>query len=220
MRPCISCLQRGTATITGWHDGRMLWPVLLNTRPREATWWSLGERVTTRLRWLDDPELPDDLVLQQVVMQASTLLDVDGHPWAQLIEAGDLLAVRQGEHRAGEVTLNGCMGFDAYLGLIDELPSTVGVVRRVRIVHGLYDQGTDGWIRRPGDVRLTDVPDASPGRLCDDSSFADPALPEGQPEPGTMQFVSSEQYFRMTRDRLLAQQWQARGFLVDLDITS
>jgi hypothetical protein len=44
----------------------MLWPVLLNTHPREAT-WSLGERVTTRLRWLDHPELPDDLVLTGAV---------------------------------------------------------------------------------------------------------------------------------------------------------
>jgi hypothetical protein len=197
----------------------MLWPVLLTTHPREAT-WSLGERVTTRLRWLDDPELADDLVLHQVVVRASTLFDVDGHPWAQLLEAGDLLAVREGDRQGGEVTLDGCLGFDAYLGLISELPATVGVVRRVRLVQDLYDRGTDGWIRRPGDMRLTDVPDAFPGRLCDDPSSVDPPLPDGhQPEPGTMRFLSPTQYFQMTRDRLPAQQWQARGFLVDLDIT-
>ena len=197
----------------------MLWPVLLNTHPREAT-WSLGERVTTRLRWLDDPELPDDLVLHQVVVRSSTLLDVDGRPWAQLIEAGDLLAVREGDHRDGEVILDGCLGFDAYLGLIGELPSSVGVIRRVRVVHDLYDRGTNGWIRRPRDVRLTDVPDAFPGRLWDDPCCVDPSLPDGyQPEPGAMRFLSPTQYFPMNRDRLPAQQWQARGFLVDLDIT-
>lgn len=171
----------------------------------------LGERVTTRLRWLDDPELPDDLVLHQVVVRASTLLDVDGHPWAQLIEAGDLLAVREGDHREGAVTLGGCLGFDAYLGLIGDLPCTVGVVRRVRVVHDLYDRGTDGWIRRPGDVRLTDVPDAVPVRLCDGPCFVD--------APGIMQFLGPTQHFQMNRDRLPAQQWQSRGFLVDLDIT-
>jgi hypothetical protein len=192
---------------------------LLDAHPREDT-WSLGERVMTRLRWLDDPELPDDLVLHQVVAQASPLFDLDGNPWAQLLERGDLLAVRRGDHRGGEVTLNGCLGFDAFLRLIGELPSTVGVVRRVRVVHDLYDRGTDGWIRRPWDVRLTDVPDAFPGRLCDDFSFAEPLVPaDGRHEPGTMQFLSASQHFRMTRDRLPAQQWQARGFLVDLDIT-
>jgi hypothetical protein len=203
----------------GWHDQVMLWPVLLNTHPREAT-WALGERVTTRLRWLDDPELPDDLVLHQVVVRVSALLDVGGRPWAQLVEAGGLLAVREGDHRDGQVTLDGCLGFDAFLGLIGELPSSVGVVRRVRVVHDLYDRGADGWIRRPGDVRLTDVPDASPGRLRDDPSLVGPPLPDGyRPEPGTMRFLSPTQHFQMNRDRLPAQQWQARGFLVDLDIT-
>jgi hypothetical protein len=88
-------------------------------------------------------------------------------------------------------------------------------------VHDRYNRGTDGWIRRPGDVRLTDVPDASPGRLCDDPPLTGSPLPDGHyPEPGTMQFLSPEQYVQMARDRLPAQQWQARGFLVDLDVTS
>jgi hypothetical protein len=64
----------------------MLWPILLNTHPRDAM-WSLGERVTTWLRWLDDPKLFDQLVRHQVVVRASTLLDVDGRLLAQLIEA-------------------------------------------------------------------------------------------------------------------------------------
>ncbi|WP_433076892.1 hypothetical protein ACQP1P_33120 [Dactylosporangium sp. CA-052675] len=197
----------------------MLWPVLLNTHPREAN-WSLGERVTTRPRWLDDPEPPDDLVLHQVVVRASTLLDADGRPWAQLVQAGNLLAVRQGDDRRGELTLDGCLGFDGWLGLIGELPFTEGVVRRIRIMHDLYDRSTDGWIRRPGRVRLTEVPDTSPGRLCDGPSCIKALPAEGQPEPGTIQFVSPTQYFRMTRDQLPAQQWQTRGFLVDLEITS
>ncbi|WP_030443572.1 hypothetical protein [Actinoplanes subtropicus] len=127
----------------------MLWPVLLNTHPREAT-WSVGERVTTRLRWLDDPQLPDDLKLRHIVVRARTLLDVDGRPWAQLLQAGDMVAVRQGDHRDGEVRLDGCLGFDAYLELIGELPATAGVVRRVRLVHDLYDRGTDSGSAAPG----------------------------------------------------------------------
>jgi len=196
----------------------MLWPVLLDTGPRDTT-WSLGERVSTRLRWVDDPDLPDDLVLHQVVVRASTLLDIDEQPWAQLIEAGDLLAVRQGDHRTGDVTIDGCLGLDDFLGIIGELPVTVGIVRRVRVVHNLPDRGADGWIRRPRDVRLTDVPDARPARLCDDPSFAEPMPDDWEPEPGTMQIVSPEEYFRLARDQLPEEQWQARGFLVDLEVT-
>jgi hypothetical protein len=197
----------------------MLWPVLVATHPREAT-WTRGERVTTRLRWLDDPQLPDDLILHDVVVRASTMCDVEGQPWGQLVKAGDLVAVRQGDHRDGEVRLDGCLGFDAHLGLFGELPATVGVVRRVRLVHDLYDRGTDGWIRRLGNLRLTDVPDASAERLCDDPSLVEPPPLGRPPNPGTMQFLSPEQYFRSNRDRLPAQQWQASGFLVDLDVTS
>ncbi|MFI7598890.1 hypothetical protein [Actinoplanes sp. NPDC049681] len=197
----------------------MLWPVLLDTAPRE-TLWALSERVSTRLRWLDDPDLPDDLVLHRVVVRASTLLDFDGHPWAQLVEAGDLRAIRGGDHRAGDVTLDGCLGFDASLGVLGDLPVTVGVVRRVRVVHDLHDRGTSEWIRRPGAVRLTDVPDACPTRLRDEPSFDGEPVPyDWEPEPGTMQFMSPEEYFQLARDRLPAEQWQARGFLVDLDVT-
>src|SRR5690242_17232028 len=136
----------------------MLWPVLLDTTPRDTA-WSLGERVSTRLRWLDHPDLPDELVPRQIAVRASTLLDADGQPWAQLIEAGDLRALREGEPRTGAVTLDGCPGFDAFLGVIGELPAAVGIVRRVRVIHDLHDRGTSEWIRRPGAVRLTDVPD-------------------------------------------------------------
>ena len=195
----------------------MLWPVLLDTAPRDTT-WSLGELVSTRLRWLDDPDLADDLVLHQAVVRASTLLDVDGQPWAQLIEAGDLNAVRQGHHRAGDVTLNGCLGFDAFLKVIGELPITVGIVRRVRVVHDLHDRGINEWIRRPGGVRLTDVPDACPTRLRDEPPFGEPMPDDWEPEPGTMQIFSPEEYFQLVRDQLPAEQWQPRGFLVDLEI--
>ncbi|WP_433618371.1 hypothetical protein ACQP2P_20945 [Dactylosporangium sp. CA-139114] len=189
--------------------------MLLNTPLREP--WSQGKRVTTRLRWLDEPELPDDLVLRQVLVRAGTLLDFGGRPWAQLIEAGDLRAVREADHLGGDVVLDGCLGFDAYLGLIGELPVTVGIVRRVRAVFDRYDRGADGWLRRREDVRLTDVPDTRPERLRGDPPVVEP-LPDGRPELGTMQFLSPEQYFHTSRDRLPAQQWQPRGFLVDLDV--
>jgi hypothetical protein len=196
----------------------MLWPVLLDTAPRDTV-WSLGEQVSTRLRWLDDPDLPDELALHQVVVRASTLLGFDGQPWAQLVEARGLRAVRDGDHRAGDVTLDGCLGFDVLLGIIGELPATEGVVRRVRVVHDLHDRGTSEWVRRPGGVRLTDVPDACPTRLRDEPSSYEPMPDDWEPEPGTMQVMSPEEYFQLSRDRLPAEQWQARGFLVDLDVT-
>ncbi|MEU4420078.1 hypothetical protein AB0F81_05600 [Actinoplanes sp. NPDC024001] len=195
----------------------MLWPVLLDTSPRDTV-WSLGERVTTRLRWLAEPDLPGDMVLRRVAVRASMLLTVEGQPWAQLIEAGDLRAVREGGTGAGDVTLDGCLGFDAFLRLIGELPVTVGVVRRVRVVHDLHDRGATEWIRRPGSVRLTDVPDACPTRLRDEPSLGEPMPDDWEPEPGEVQILSPEEYFLLAREHLPAEQWQARGFLVDLDV--
>ncbi|BCJ44159.1 hypothetical protein GCM10010168_09720 [Actinoplanes ianthinogenes] len=195
----------------------MLWPVLLNTAPRDTP-WALGERVSTRLRWLDDPDLPEDLVLHQRVVRASPLLDAGGQPWAHLVEAGDLRAVRDGDHRAGDVALDGCLSFDAFLRIIGDLPATVGIVRRVRVIHDLHDRGISEWIRRPGAVRLTDVPDACPSRLRDEPPLGEPVPDDGDPAPGTLQIMSPEEYFSLAGDRLPAEQWQARRFLVDLEI--
>jgi hypothetical protein len=198
----------------------MLWPVLLNTAPRDSI-WSLGERVSTRLRWLHAPELPDDMVVHNVRARGSALIGGDGLPWAQLVEAGDLRAVREGHHSSGDVVLDGCLGVDAWLGTIGELPSTIGSVRRVQVLHQLHGRGAAEWIPCRGALRLTDVPDASPHRLRDDPSIDDDAdleKPQPEPEPGTMMFLSPEQYFRLAYDRLPAKQWQAQGFLVDLDV--
>ncbi|WP_328475245.1 hypothetical protein OHA21_18205 [Actinoplanes sp. NBC_00393] len=192
----------------------MLWPVLLDSSPRDTV-WSLGERVSTRLRWLDEPDLSDDLVLHRTPVRTSALRDCHGEPWAQLVESGDLRAVREGDQSACEITLSGCLGFDAFLGIIGELPVTVGIVRRVRLVQDLHERGADQWMRRPGGVRLIDVPDAGPQRLIDDPSLFEPMPPDWEPEPGTVQFMSPEQHFRMVRDK---EQWQARGFLVDLEV--
>ena len=82
----------------------------------------------------------------------------------------------------------------------------------------LHDRGTGEWIRRPGAVRLTDVPDACPSHLRDDPSFDELMPDDGKPEPGTMQILSPEEYFRLARDQLPAEQWQARGFLVDWEV--
>lgn len=195
----------------------MLWPVLLNADPLAAS-WSLGERVSTRLRWLDHPDLPADLALRQVGVRASMLTGADGQPWAQLIEAGGLRAVRDGHHGAGHLTVDGCPGYDDFLRLIGELPVTVGIVRRVRVLHALHDRGTDGWIPRPGTLRFTDVPDASPERLRDDPDLDEPQAPQCEHEPGSMVWLSADEYYRLAYHQLPAEQWQGQGFLVDLDV--
>lgn len=189
----------------------MRWPVLLDGSPRDTD-WSLGERVEARLSWLDDPDLPAGLVLHQVAVRAGTWRNADGEPWAQMIEAGALRALRQGDHRDGDLALDGCLIVDAYPALTGARPRTPGVVRRVRLVQALHERGADGWIRRPGAVRLTDLPDAGPGHLRDDPDLFDPT------PSGSLRILSPEQYFRLAGDRLPAEQWQARGFLVDLDV--
>lgn len=210
----------------------MLWPVLLDAHPRDTA-WSLGERVSTRLRWLDAPDLPADLIVRQVGVRASALPGADGRPWAQLVEAGGLVAFREGHQAAGHLVLDGCLGFDAFLPLIDGLPATVGTVRRVRMLHELHDRSPGGWIRRGGAPRLTDVPDAAPERLRDEPSPFDASdraahdaldgAPLGSaprdPASGAMVVLSPEEYLRLAYDRLPARQWQARGFLVDLETT-
>src|SRR3954447_9671085 len=99
----------------------MLWPVLLGTEPRDTA-WSLGERVSARLRWLDAPELPDDVLLHRVAARASALIDAHGRPWAQLVETGGLRAIRESHLAAGHITLDGCLGFDAFLRVLGDLP--------------------------------------------------------------------------------------------------
>ncbi|OJF14950.1 hypothetical protein [Couchioplanes caeruleus] len=197
----------------------MLWPVmLLNGCCPPDTIWALGERVETRLSWLEDPDLPADLVLHQVTVRAGTWLNANGQPWAQMIEAGDLRALRQGDHRSGDLVLDGCLIVDAYPALTGYLPLTAGVVRRVRLIQDLHEQGTDDWVRRPGGVRLIDVPDAGPDRFRDDPDLSEPTPPDWEPDPDTMRIFSPEQYYALARDRLPAEQWQARGFLIDLDV--
>ena len=101
---------------------------MLRSDPRDTS-WSLGERVSTRLRWLDRPGLPEDLVLRQVAVRASALLGADGRPWAQLVEAGALRAVRDGHLATGRLTLDGCLGFDAFLPLRCATPPDVPAAR-------------------------------------------------------------------------------------------
>ncbi|GGQ67862.1 hypothetical protein [Couchioplanes azureus] len=197
----------------------MLWPVLLlGGCCHPDTIWCPGERVETRLHWVDDPDLPAELVLHQVGVRAGTWLDADRKPWAQMIEAGDLRALRQGDHRAGDLVLDGCLMVDAYPVLTGDLPLTAGVVRRVRVVQDLHEQGAEYWVRRPGGVRLIDVPDADPDHLRDDPDLCEPTPSDWEPDPEKLRIFSPEQYYALVRDQLPAEQWQARGFLVDLDV--
>ena len=90
---------------------------------------------------------------------------------------------------------------------------TSGVVHRIRVVLRLHDRGVDRWIRRPGAVRLHDVPDAAAKRLSDDRPTTVSA-----PAPGTHVFLSPEQYFARYRDHVPPQRWQAHGFVVDVEV--
>lgn len=181
----------------------MLWPILLVSAPIETP-WSLGDQIATRLRWCDAPNLPGDVVMHQVRACATVLIGGDGQPWAQLIEAGALVAARPGRGQTGEITISGCAGYDVYLQSVDQVPATVGIVRRLRVIMDLHDRGSDRWIPRPGALRMIDVPDASPTRLRDDPSLDDRAPPDYQPAPGSLQLLSPEQYFARFRDRLPA----------------
>ncbi|MEV6597928.1 hypothetical protein AB0M36_13770 [Actinoplanes sp. NPDC051346] len=194
----------------------MLWPVLLDACPCDTP-WAVGKRVSTPLRWIHDPELPDDLVLRETVVRSSPLRNVFGEQWANLITSGDLRAVLQGDYRTGEVTLDGCLAHDTFFEGLSDLPVTVGVVRRIRLVQYLYDRGAEDWVRRPVGPRLIDVPDTDD--LPDDPPLfdAEPTPPDWEPEPGTMRLFSPEEWFRLVRDKLPEEQWQARGFLVDLE---
>lgn len=188
------------------------WPVWLGSTPLDPP-WSVGDRVVTRLRWCDDPDLPDHLALRKVRVRATVLRGADEQPWAHLVEADGLVAVRSGHHTSGEITISGCLSYDDLLRIVGDMPSTTGVVRRIRVVSYLYDRGADGWVRRPDAPRLTDVPDASPARLSDGPP------PEARaPSTGSFVFLSPEQHFQLARDRLPPQQWQAHGFLIDLEV--
>ena len=74
--------------------------------------WSVGSHASVRLTWCDSPELPDDLVVHDVVMQARLYHGLYGQPHGQLVNAGTLTAARPGHYETGEVTLSGCLYHD------------------------------------------------------------------------------------------------------------
>ncbi|MFI5493468.1 hypothetical protein [Actinoplanes sp. NPDC051859] len=113
-----------------------------------------------------------------------------------------------------DVTPEGRLGEAHFMAVLGTSPVTEGVVRRVRLVQDLHDRGTEEWVRRPGETRLIDLPDAGPGGLRDD-----PQLDE-DPDLDSLEIFSPEEYFRLVRDRLPEQQWQARGFLIDLEVSA
>ena len=174
--------------------------------------WLPGAAVSARLSWCDTPDLPGELLLRRAGLRATALIGGDGRPWAQLVRAGGLVAVRPGHRSAGAVLLDGCLTYEVYRQSAGWLPATTGTVRRVRAVLRLHDRGEDRWIPRPQATRVIDVPGTGPTHLHDDPA------PEDEPVPGSMVLLSPEQYFAMSRERLPAQQWQALGFLVDLDV--
>jgi hypothetical protein len=184
--------------------------VLLGSEPM-ATPWSVGDLVAARLRWCDNPNLPDDMVMRDVDMRAEVLRDGDGRPWADVVRAGAIAAARPGRKEAGEVRISGCLAYDAFLQSTDQVPVTSGVVRRVRVVLTLHDRGTHGWVPRAGAVRLREVPDTAVEGLRGEP-------PPTATAPGVLAFLSPEQYFDRYRDQLPARQWQARGFVVDLAV--
>ena len=190
------------------------WPVLVGTVPM-ADPWSVGDQVSVPLRWRDDPDLPDDLQLRGIPFHADVLTDEDG-PWAQLLSAGGVTAVRTGQVRTGAVRLSGCLEYDQ-LSQWEQIPRTTGTVRRVRVVQNLYDRGPDRWVPVPGVRRLPDVAATAPQFLRDDPPGPE-ADPDEEPDPATLRFMSMAEYFALARDHLPPQQWQATGFLADLEV--
>jgi hypothetical protein len=143
----------------------VLWPVFVDRAPIAES-WHVGDSVSISLRWCDSPDLPDDVVVRDVVMHARPCHGRDGRPWGQLLRTGTLAAARPGQHEAGEVMVSGCLYHDRGLAAaVGGMPSTSGEIRRIRVVMDLHDRGADRWIRRPGATRIRDVPDTSPEHL-------------------------------------------------------
>ncbi len=195
----------------------MLLPVLVDPVPMTDS-WVVGVPVAPRLTWCDAPALPDDVVLHNVPMRAEPVHGPGGQPWGQLLKAGGLTAARVGHVEAGQVTLSGCLRYDGYFQASPQVPTTRGVVRRIQVVQDLHDRDAERWIRRPGATRMIDAPDTSAERLGDDPSFTDPELDDTTSEPQSFVMLSPEQYLRRYGHLLPAEQWQARGFLVTLEL--
>jgi len=196
----------------------MRWPVFIDTEPMVDA-WSVGQRVGAPLRWCDGLDLPDDLTVRDVAARARLLYGADGQPLGQLLTAAGVTAARTGRTDTGPIRVSGCLYFDRHFHAVGgQVPPTVGVVRQVRVVLHLHERGAESWIRRPGVTRTIDVPDTSAERLRDDPDPID-RPPDGEVSaPGSLIFLSTTHYRRLHGDRLPARQWQARGFLVHLDV--
>ena len=118
------------------------------------------------------------------------------------------------------VLAGGVHVYDRYAGVVGPPsgPPTEGVIRTIRVVAELHERSTGRWLPRPGFVRALEVPDTSPRHLRDDPPYPTARDRTEPPDPSTLRLVSEEEYLRIAGDRLPAEQWRPRGFLVELEV--
>lgn len=202
----------------------MLWPIFVDPEPMSEI-WTVDAQITVRLTWLDEPDLPDDLTLRDVGLDAHLLQrDPGGSPVAQLLVRDGVTAVRQGHGFAtGPIRVSGCLWWDRYAAvLVGEFTPTRGVVRDIVVVEQLHDRVPDRWVPRLGDVRARAVPDTAPGHLA---RYRSPASEEAEtPAVGPIavrwELMSEAQYLREHGRTLPLQQWRPRGFVIRLEVAS
>lgn len=193
----------------------MLWPVLLVPWALDRS-WRVGDEVTVTLDWRDAGEGFDELALHEVELEVGPLPLPEGWPPWQLLSSGGFRAVRRvedgqafGRHRFS--------GLAVYEPLARRDPATTGVVRRLQVVHRLHDRMETSWRPVPEALRVVDVEEAAPALLSEDPPLMRHPPSEERP-PGPLRFMTQEQYLREAGHLLPRQQWQAVGFLVQLDV--
>lgn len=195
----------------------MLWPVLVDPEPL-AHPWRVGDRVTVTLDWwdADDPDDLGQLALHDVELEVAPLPLPPGWPTWQLLSSGGFRAVRRTEDGlpTGRHRFSGLAYYERR-ARSDE--AITGVVRRLQVVHRLHDRLESSWRPVPGALRIADTEETAPSLLRRDPSPMT-ERPTGERPPGPLRFMTQQQYLREHGDRLPPQQWQAVGFLAQLEV--
>lgn len=195
----------------------MLWPVLVVPWALDRR-WRVGDEVAVTLDWRDvgKADVLDGLALHDVELEVAALPVPEGWPAWQLLSAGGFRAVRRiedgqpfGRHRFS--------GLACYEPLARHDPATTGLVRRLQVVHRLHDRMASSWRPVAGALRTVEVEEAVPELLAEDPPLTR-ERPSEEPPQGPLRFMTEEQYLREHGDRLPRQQWQAVGFLAQLEV--
>ena len=128
----------------------MVWPVVVSAWQHDCCGapFALGDRVDWTLILREASiEVPAD-ALASIEARVDRVIEGPGGSAAVVVTDDGLCAVWAGPRPSGEVRVTGAFAEEHHGGVPDDLPSTRGTVRRIRLLARRYRRGSEGnpWV--------------------------------------------------------------------------